>query len=126
MQNEFTPLSGDSFQLNLPWSLPTEQGQNQSQPQATATFNAGLTITEDLAGVVQNMGGVTGSTVGLVNNETTLCSIAFHLIVQCNRAGKDVLELETKLRYGYRMPALPGEGCRVDNRTLLTVLAELV
>lgn len=61
-----------------------------------------------------------------MNSETTLCSIAFHLVIQCNRIGKDLLELETKLRYGYRMPAIPGEGCRVDNKTLLAVLAELV
>lgn len=126
MQNEFTPLSSDHFQLNLPWSLPTEQAANGFQGQALSNFDGHLTIPEDLAGVVQNMDGVTGSITGSVNNETTLCSIAFHLIVQCNRAGKDVLELETKLRCGYRMPAFPGQGCRVDNTTLLAVLAELV
>lgn len=110
MQNRFDPLSSDHFQMNLPWSLPTEQAP------------ADLSMTEDLAGMIRR----TDSTAGSVNNETTLCSIAFHLVVQCNKSGKDVLELETKLRYGYKMPALPGEGCRVDNRTLLAVLAELV
>lgn len=110
MQNQFIPLNSGHFQMNSPRSLPTEQAP------------ADLSTTEDIAGMIRR----TDSTAGSVNNETTLCSIAFHLVVQCNRAGKDVLELETKLRYGYKLPAVAGEGCRVDNRTLLAVLAELV
>lgn len=103
-----------------------DPGPNIWESEILANFDARLSIREDLAGTVQNMDRVTGSTAGSVDSETTLCSIAFHLIVQCNRAGRNVLELETRLRGGYRTPALPGEGCRVDNRTLLAVLAELV
>ncbi|KAL4739799.1 hypothetical protein BDV11DRAFT_169713 [Aspergillus similis] len=81
---------------------------------------------ENLPGILDNLGGENPIPAGSVNEETTLCSIAFHLVIQCNRTGRDVFELESKLRYGYRLPASPDEGCRVDNKTLLAVLAELL
>jgi hypothetical protein len=83
-------------------------------------------VRENLPGILDNLGGENPIPTGSVNEETTLCSIAFHLVIQCNRTGRDVFELESKLRYGYRMPTSPGEGCRVDNKTLLAVLAELL
>ncbi|KAL2859915.1 bZIP transcription factor [Aspergillus lucknowensis] len=115
--------------LDLSYSAPT-LGANetsldilQSQP---LTWNSELLMAEDPAGVLHTLDGETSRSANSVNSETTLCSVAFHLIIQCNRTDKDVLELETKLRHGYKMPAGPGEGCRVDNVTLLAVLAELV
>ncbi|KAL2836030.1 hypothetical protein BJX68DRAFT_43172 [Aspergillus pseudodeflectus] len=115
--------------LDLSYSAPT-LGANetsldilQSQP---LTWNSELLMVEDPAGILHTLYGETSRSANSVNGGTTLCSVAFHLIIQCNRTGKDVLELETKLRYGYKMPAGPGEGCRVDNGTLLAVLAELV
>ncbi|KAL2802997.1 flavoprotein-like protein [Aspergillus granulosus] len=95
------------------------------QRQAPA-WNTHLSIPEDLAGVLHTLGGEASQSANSVNSETTLCSVAFNLIIQCNRTGKNVLELETRLRYAYKMPTSPGEGCRVDNETLLAVLAELV
>ncbi|KAI9036915.1 uncharacterized protein KD926_001159 [Aspergillus affinis] len=114
--------------LDLSYSAPT-QGTNeisldilQSQP---PIWDTELIMTEDPAGILHTLGGETSRPANSVNGETTLCSVAFHLIIQCRRTGKGVLELETKLRHGYKMPAGPGEGCRVDNGTLLAVLAEL-
>ncbi|CEL07097.1 hypothetical protein ASPCAL10261 [Aspergillus calidoustus] len=114
---------------DLSYSAPT-LGANEisldilnSQP---PIWDTELLMTEDPAGIPHVVDGEISRPANSVNGETTLCSVAFHLIIQCNRMGKDVLELETKLRYGYRMPAVPGEGCRVDNGTLLAALVELV
>jgi hypothetical protein len=96
---------------------------NQRQP---PTWDTELIMTEVPAGILHALDEEASRPANSVNGETTLCSVAFNLIIQCNRTGKDVLELETKLRYGYKMPAGPGEGCRVDNGTLLAVLCELV
>ncbi|KAL4996653.1 hypothetical protein BDV10DRAFT_171567, partial [Aspergillus recurvatus] len=115
--------------LDLSYSAPTLAANEisldilQSQP---PIWDTELVMTKGPAGMLHTLDGETSRPANSVNGETTLCSVAFHLIIQCNRTGKDVLELETKLRYGYKMPAGPGEGCRVDNVTLLAVLAELV
>jgi hypothetical protein len=100
---------------------PTNMLQSQVIPPST-----GYTITRDLTGIISSLDGEKSGSQTSVDSETTLCSVAFHLIIQCNRTGKDVLQLETKLRTGYKMPGCPGEGCRVENRVLLGVLAELV
>ncbi|KAL2836848.1 hypothetical protein BJX68DRAFT_250302 [Aspergillus pseudodeflectus] len=115
--------------LDLSYSAPmlganeTSLNINQSQP---PTWDTELIMTEVPAGILHALDEEALRPATSVNGETTLCSVAFNLIIQCNRTGEDVLELETKLRYGYKMPAGPGEGCRVDNGTLLAVLCELV
>ncbi|KAJ0426197.1 hypothetical protein BJY00DRAFT_127294 [Aspergillus carlsbadensis] len=117
----FGPLDVDSTQPAESADLPLNMAQNRAILPST-----GFTITGDLTGIIASLDGEAFGSQNPVNSETTLCSVAFHLIIQCNRTGKDVLQLETKLRTGYKMPTCPGEGCRVDNRILLGVLAELV
>ncbi|KAF2106199.1 hypothetical protein BDV96DRAFT_337192 [Lophiotrema nucula] len=56
---------------------------------------------------------------------TTLCSLAFSLITTNNRKGIDPMQLEVRLRAGYRPGPTPSDGCRVDNKVLFTVLAEI-
>ncbi|KAL2812894.1 hypothetical protein BDW59DRAFT_155093 [Aspergillus cavernicola] len=123
-------IPGRFDSLGSDFSHPTQTVESMEMApnmiQSQAVSDTGFNITEDLAGIILNLGGENLSATSSVNSETTLCSIAFQLIIQCNRTGKDVLDLETKLRYGYRMPAVPGDGCRVDNKSLLAVLAELV
>ncbi|KAL1958500.1 hypothetical protein VTO42DRAFT_4364 [Malbranchea cinnamomea] len=105
---------------------PNDSSSSTSVPKLPS-FGSGFTITEDLAAIIDSLDGEkTRGRSSAVDEQTTLCSVAFRLIVQCNHKGMDVLELETKLRYGYRMPANPGDPCRVDNKTLLAVLAELI
>ncbi|CEL07341.1 hypothetical protein ASPCAL10500 [Aspergillus calidoustus] len=117
----FGALDLDSTRTPQSVDLPLNMVHNQViQP------NTGLTMTEDLVGVISRLDGEIPDPNNSVNSETTLCSVAFHLIIQCNRTGKDVLQIETRLRTGYKMPTCPGEGCRVDNMILLGVLAELV
>lgn len=120
-------VSPDALDLSYsaPTQWPNEISLGMLQSQHTI-WDTEFIKTEDPASILHTLGGETSRLANSVNSETTLCSVAFHLIIQCNRTGKDVLEFETKLRYGYKMPAGPGEGCRVDNETLLAVLTELV
>jgi hypothetical protein len=64
-------------------------------------------------------------TVDDVSDTTTLCSWAFSLILKNNLKGYSAADLDLKLRAGYRHGATPTEGCRVDNKVLLNVLAEV-
>lgn len=68
-------------------------------------------------------------TMGLVNpilQDTTVCAVAIQLVFHCNKKDLSMLEVDTKLRHGYRPPRSPLEGCRVNNWVLLTVLAEII
>jgi hypothetical protein len=60
-----------------------------------------------------------------VLNRTTLCSSAFSLVLKNNLKGYSTADLDLKLRVGYRCGAAPSEGCRVDNKVLFSVLAEI-
>ncbi|KAL3477437.1 hypothetical protein BJX99DRAFT_125749 [Aspergillus californicus] len=93
--------------------------------QTNDLFSGLSVLMNDPIAALDNSDGVITGT-NSVNEETTLCSVAFRLVAQCNHNSINSLELETKLRYGYKMPTNVGEGCRVDNRTLLAVLAELI
>ena len=57
--------------------------------------------------------------------ETTLCSLAFSIVVANNRKGYSVTDLDLKLRAGYRNGSVVSEGCRVHNKVLFGVLAEI-
>ena len=65
-------------------------------------------------------------TVDDVSDTTTLCSWAFSLVLKSNVKGYSAADLELKLRAGYRHGVAPTEGCRVDNKVLLGVLAEIM
>ena len=60
-----------------------------------------------------------------VSDTTTLCSWAFALVLKSNLKGYSAADLDIKLRVGYRNGATPTEACRVDNKVLLNVLAEI-
>lgn len=58
--------------------------------------------------------------------DTTLCSVAFSLVMLSNRKGYSAADLDLKLRTGYRYGQTTAGGCRIDNAILLRVLAEIV
>lgn len=60
-----------------------------------------------------------------VSDTTTLCSLAFSLILKNNLKGYSAADLDLKLRVGYRYGSTLSEGCRVDNQILINVLAEI-
>jgi hypothetical protein len=61
-----------------------------------------------------------------VSDTTSLCSWAFSLLLKNNIKGYSAADLDLKLRAGYRHGAAPTEGCRIDNKVLLNVLAEIL
>jgi hypothetical protein len=60
------------------------------------------------------------------SDTTTLCSLAFPLVLKNNLRGYSAAELDLRLRVGYRLGSAPLEGCRIDNKILFTVLAEIL
>lgn len=61
----------------------------------------------------------------LPEDGSMLCSMAYKLIMQYNRKGYDDLQLNIKLRKGFKKGRTPLEGCRVENKVLFSVLAEI-
>lgn len=59
----------------------------------------------------------------LLEDHTTPCSEAYALLQQYNRKGVNFIELDLKLRGGYRGCSVTE--CTVDNKLLLSVLAEM-
>lgn len=58
--------------------------------------------------------------------DTTVCAVALELAMNCNMKNLSILELDMRLRRGYRSARLQWEGCRVDNQVLFAVLAEIM
>ncbi|KAM0709327.1 hypothetical protein Q7P35_003365 [Cladosporium inversicolor] len=56
---------------------------------------------------------------------TTACPIAFSLILQNNVRDYSFARLESKLLAGYQTPGSQGDGCRIHNKVLFAVLAEI-
>ena len=112
------PFSRDfSFDFSkLPYNPrePTQDHQMlsySSQIAIQSVANGSITDTSDNAMFADN---------------TTLCSLAFSLIMNNNRKGYDVAEIDLRLRAGYRYGSAPSEGCRVDNKVLFSVLADIL
>jgi hypothetical protein len=61
-----------------------------------------------------------------ISEGTTLCSFAFSLFMKNNNKGYTTADLELKLRAGYKCGATATGGCRVDNKILFRVLAEIL
>ncbi|KAF2009469.1 hypothetical protein BU24DRAFT_467844 [Aaosphaeria arxii CBS 175.79] len=60
-----------------------------------------------------------------ISNTTTLCSSAFSLVLKNNLKGYSIADLDLKLRVGYKFCALSPQHCRIDNKILISVLAEI-
>lgn len=58
--------------------------------------------------------------------DTTVCAVALELVMNCNTKNLSILELDMRLRCGYRSAQFQWEGCRVDNQVLFAVLAEIM
>ncbi|EAU38944.1 predicted protein [Aspergillus terreus NIH2624] len=57
--------------------------------------------------------------------DTTVCAVALELVMSCNTKNLSILELDMRLRCGYRSARFQWEGCRVDNQVLFAVLSEI-
>jgi hypothetical protein len=110
----------DLSQINvpLPWELsdfPASSASSHMEQFGQLTLDA--LMTEAFSNAV---------TVDDVSDTTTLCSWAFSLVLKSNLKGYSAADLDLKLRAGYRHGFTPTEGCRIDNKVLLNVLAELM
>jgi hypothetical protein len=57
--------------------------------------------------------------------DTTLCTLAISLVLKNNRKNYTATDLDLRLRAGYRCGFAASEGCRVDNKILFGLLAEI-
>ena len=62
---------------------------------------------------------------GVSSEDTTLCSLAFSIIMSNNRKGYSLTELDSRLRAGYTSGSMSVDNCRVNNKLLFSVLAEI-
>lgn len=58
-------------------------------------------------------------------DRSMLCSVAYRLILQFNKRQYNALEIDTRLRCGFRLGRTQSEGCRVDLEVLFAVLAQI-
>jgi hypothetical protein len=109
----------------LPWhaiDFPTSSTfamgslQTEIQQQSPIQQNGDSIMKEAFTGTIP---------AGATSDTTTLCSLAFPLVLKNNLKGYSAAELELRLRVGYRPGAAQLEGCRIDNKILFTVLAEI-
>ncbi|KAH8652712.1 hypothetical protein BGZ60DRAFT_420085 [Tricladium varicosporioides] len=56
------------------------------------------------------------------DNNSTLCSVAFSLLQQYNKKGVDMIEISMTLWNGFIKGGPAGDGCKVENKLLLSVL----
>ncbi|KAF3210388.1 hypothetical protein TWF106_010684 [Orbilia oligospora] len=56
---------------------------------------------------------------------TTLCSVAYEMVLRYNHKAYTMEELDRRLRCGYLGGYLMDEGCSVDNKILFRILAEI-
>ena len=59
------------------------------------------------------------------SDSTTACNIAFSMILSNNKRDYKLTDLESRMRAGYQSAMAPGEECRVLNKVLFEVLAEI-
>jgi hypothetical protein len=59
------------------------------------------------------------------SESTTLCSVAFSLVMSNNRKGYNSTDLDVKLSSGYIYNTAASGGCRIQNNILFSVLAEI-
>ena len=58
-------------------------------------------------------------------DRSMLCSVAYRLISQLNNRQYDDMEIDIRIRSGFRLGRTQSEDCRVDIGALLAVLAEI-
>lgn len=55
-------------------------------------------------------------------SDTTLCTIAYEMILQNNKKGVDMIEIAIRLWNGFVQGDRGDEGCKVENKLLHSVL----
>jgi hypothetical protein len=111
-----TMLQWEPYNFSATSTFTLESFQNEIQLQRSAHLTEDTPAAEALSNTMP---------AGDISDTTTLCSLAFSLLLKNNLKGCSIADLDLKLRVGYRHGATPYEGCRIDNKILLRVLAEI-
>ena len=100
---------------------------NASQPLIEVGFNPSDTASEGSNHVTSGSqrGGQVEEVLGHTDEDTTLCSLAYRWVIQCNSRNVDLQVISGWMQHGFQLGRDPMEGCRINNQILLAVLTEL-
>lgn len=100
---------------------------NASQPLIEVGFNSADTASEGSNHVASGSqrGGQVEEVLGHTDEDTTLCSLAYRWVIQCNSRNVDLQVISGWMQHGFQLGRDPMEGCRINNQILLAVLTEL-
>ncbi|GAD92998.1 predicted protein [Paecilomyces variotii No. 5] len=123
-------ISRDIRQLNV-YPSPSTSGKSKDIVQGTSSLPDLPEIEQDLGSLLlleQDKPDMALSTEVSKDEyqDTTLCAVALELVTNCNKKNLSILELDMRLRCGYRNARFQWDGCRVDNQVLFAVLAEIM
>ncbi|KAJ5157486.1 uncharacterized protein N7482_008586 [Penicillium canariense] len=110
----------DFPELNTADTLPPPPAQPRSDVQVHPRLSADSTCCVS--------GSPDPAWAGIVDpaeESTTLCSLAYQWVLQCNKRGIDLHIISMWMQPGFQTGSDPLEGCRVDNQVLLSVLTQV-
>lgn len=118
--SDFTAVICPSRAVEAPLSpaLPESEAAVFSDPRSSGFLDHITILPFDNINTVLHLNGHD-------SDGTTACPIAFNLILQNNVRGYSITRLESKLLAGYRNNANASESCRILNKVLFAVLAEI-
>lgn len=126
----FTNLCASSFESPIGPGVPTTYDSAQLLPTSEVSSRPTASSTPaTLRSVQPNDGFCAWHTVMRMDDyssdRTTACSIALSMVIQHNKRGLSTTELDSKLKVGYRSAEVSNEDCRILNKVLFSVLAEI-
>lgn len=133
-EHAFTDLCASSFQSPVGPGIPTIHDAVQLLPTSSSgTEFPSRPIAPPTPATLQSMqldGGFCAWHTAMRmddygSDRSTACSIALSMVIQHNKRGLSTTELESRLQAGYRSSEVSNEDCRILNRVLFSVLAEI-
>lgn len=106
-------------QMHLPSGVPVQRSSHQqkpvsqSSPQPDGIFRCDTFECVPAGPLLEN------------NDNTILCSVAKEILEHYNVDPLDMEVIKARLATGFAQPAMPGQGCRVDNRLLFQILNDI-
>lgn len=129
-EHAFTDLCASSFESPVGPEVPTTYDSAQLLPTSEVSLRPTAYSTPATFRSVQPDDGFRAwHTVMRMDDYgsdlTTACSIALSMVIQHNKRGLSTTELESRLKAGYRSAEVSNEDCRILNKVLFSVLAEI-
>lgn len=133
-EHAFTDLCALSFESPFGPGVPTTYDSAQllptSSPEPKIPFRSTASSISETPHPMQPDNGFCAwhtvmRTDDYGSDRTTACSIALSMVIQHNKQGLSTTELDFRLRAGYRSAEVSNEDCRILNKVLFSVLAEI-